>query len=113
MSSLTSQANAISTPHETCDRYGGPHMNTQSQDGHSSMPSQSEQARYIGNQRNEPFSNTYNPGWRNHPNFSWRKNQNVFKPQGNYQQQVLQPPNLPQQKVNVEDALAQLTMNTS
>ena len=21
---------------------------------------------------NKPFSNTYNPGWRNHPNFSWR-----------------------------------------
>ena len=24
---------------------------------------------------NNPYSNTYNPGWRNHPNFSWR-NQN-------------------------------------
>jgi hypothetical protein len=22
-----------------------------------------------------PFSETYNPGWWNHPNFSWRKNQ--------------------------------------
>ena len=22
-----------------------------------------------------PFSNTYNPGWRNHPNFSWSQNQ--------------------------------------
>ena len=21
---------------------------------------------------NDPFSNTYNPGWRNHPNFSWK-----------------------------------------
>ncbi|CAN6691849.1 unnamed protein product [Malus baccata var. baccata] len=28
-----------------------------------------------GNQnqpRNDPFSNTYNPGWRDHPNFRWR-----------------------------------------
>jgi hypothetical protein len=22
--------------------------------------------------RTDPFSNTYNPGWKNHPNFSWR-----------------------------------------
>jgi hypothetical protein len=22
--------------------------------------------------RNDPFSNTYNPGWKHHPNFSWR-----------------------------------------
>ncbi|KAM1967995.1 hypothetical protein ACFX15_042972 [Malus domestica] len=28
----------------------------------------------FGNQyqpRNDPFSNTYNPGWRDHPNFKW------------------------------------------
>ena len=24
-------------------------------------------------QRNDPFSNTYNPRWQNHPNFSWRE----------------------------------------
>jgi hypothetical protein len=23
---------------------------------------------------NNPYSNTYNPDWRNHPNFSWRQN---------------------------------------
>jgi hypothetical protein len=22
-----------------------------------------------------PYSETYNPGWRNHPNFSWKQNQ--------------------------------------
>ncbi|XP_022960432.1 uncharacterized protein LOC111461168 [Cucurbita moschata] len=32
-----------------------------------------------GNQKNNPSSNTYNPGWRNHPNFSW-------KGQGSYNQ---------------------------
>ena len=25
---------------------------------------------------NNPYSNTYNPGWRNHPNFSWRNQTN-------------------------------------
>jgi len=29
---------------------------------------------------NNPYSNTYNYGWRNHPNFSWRS-QNVENPQ--------------------------------
>ncbi|KAI5351515.1 hypothetical protein L3X38_004406 [Prunus dulcis] len=28
--------------------------------------------------RNDPFSNTYNPGWRDHPNLSW-KNNNQFQ----------------------------------
>ncbi|CAN6687759.1 unnamed protein product [Malus baccata var. baccata] len=26
-------------------------------------------------QRNDPFLNTYNPGWRDHPNFKWREPQ--------------------------------------
>ncbi|KAM0956296.1 hypothetical protein ACFX2A_025088 [Malus domestica] len=25
--------------------------------------------------RNDPFSNTYNPGWKDHPNFKWREPQ--------------------------------------
>ena len=42
-----------------------------------------EHANVLGNfnrPRNDPYSNTYNPGWRNHPNFSYR-NQNVENPQ--------------------------------
>ncbi|KAG8491585.1 hypothetical protein CXB51_014659 [Gossypium anomalum] len=34
-----------------------------------------EQVHYMGNNnsrpQNNPYSNTYNAGWRNHPNFSW------------------------------------------
>ncbi|XP_061998986.1 uncharacterized protein LOC133716297 [Rosa rugosa] len=49
--------------------------------------------------RNDPFSNTYNPGWRDHPNFRWKDNDNVQnapqgfqqRPQGFYQKS--QPPN--------------------
>ncbi|CAN6720949.1 unnamed protein product [Malus baccata var. baccata] len=43
-------------------------------------------------QRNDPFSNTYNPGWRDHSNFKWREpqqgqKQNTFRqqPPGFYQ----------------------------
>ncbi|RVW46414.1 Retrovirus-related Pol polyprotein from transposon 297 [Vitis vinifera] len=33
---------------------------------------------------NSPHSNTYNPGWRNHPNLSWREGNNgQFQQQGN------------------------------
>ncbi|XP_058768596.1 uncharacterized protein LOC131642353 [Vicia villosa] len=32
--------------------------------------------------QNNPYSNTYNPGWKNHPNFAWRDQK------GNVQQQV-------------------------
>ncbi|CAN6685971.1 unnamed protein product [Malus baccata var. baccata] len=43
-----------------------------------------------GNQnqpRNDPFSNTYNPGWRDHPNFRWRDT-----PQYGQQSGFRQPP---------------------
>ncbi|KAL6325997.1 hypothetical protein AAG906_038489 [Vitis piasezkii] len=43
-----------------------------------------EQANALGTYKqyssNSPYSNTYNPGWRNHPNLSWREQ--GFQPQG-------------------------------
>ena len=35
-----------------------------------------EQANVLNQYRrseNDPYSNTYNPGWRNHPNFNWKE----------------------------------------
>ena len=40
----------------------------------------SESVNYMGkfqNPNNNPYSNTYNPGWRNHPNFKWSQGQAV------------------------------------
>ncbi|WOG86434.1 hypothetical protein DCAR_0205638 [Daucus carota subsp. sativus] len=37
------------------------------------------------NSRNDAFAPTYNPGWRNHPNFSWTQGQNCQVPQPNFQ----------------------------
>ncbi|XP_022926214.1 uncharacterized protein LOC111433394 [Cucurbita moschata] len=57
-------------------------------------PSNPASIFYVGNQasqgnpKNNPFSNTYNPGWRNHPNFSW-------KGQGSYNQQMPPKANYP------------------
>ncbi|CAN6677808.1 unnamed protein product [Malus baccata var. baccata] len=58
-------------------------------------------------QRNDPFSNTYNPGWRDHPNFKWREpqqgqQQSTFRqqPPGFYQKPFAptQPQAQPAQK---------------
>ncbi|KAL4321462.1 hypothetical protein AHAS_Ahas14G0112900 [Arachis hypogaea] len=39
--------------------------------------SSSEQVNYMGsaprNPNNDPYSQTYNQGWKNHPNFGWRE----------------------------------------
>ena len=54
-----------------------------------------------------PFSNTYNPGWKNHPNFSY-KNQNHVqnhapqRPQGYQAQKPNQPMQVVPQKSNLE-----------
>ncbi|KAL4376644.1 hypothetical protein GQ457_02G032840 [Hibiscus cannabinus] len=58
-------------------------------------PSNQESINYVGNQNrgNNPYSNTYNQGWRKHPNFSWgnqgtnnssqpTRQQNFSEPQG-------------------------------
>ncbi|XP_010523391.1 PREDICTED: uncharacterized protein LOC104801748 [Tarenaya hassleriana] len=40
-----------------------------------------EDVNYVAN---NPYSNTYNPGYRNHPNLSWRNNNVLNPPQNNY-----------------------------
>ncbi|XP_027165399.1 uncharacterized protein LOC113765424 [Coffea eugenioides] len=35
---------------------------------------------YNRNAQNNPYSNTYNPGWRNHPNFVWKDQSNQHRP---------------------------------
>ncbi|XP_073064059.1 uncharacterized protein [Primulina eburnea] len=56
----------------------------------------------------EPFSQNYNPGWRNHPNFSWRNDnaaqfsQPHFQNQQNFQNYA---PYVPPPKRNLEDTL--------
>src|SRR3954468_23698324 len=37
--------------------------------------------------QNNPYANTYNPGWKNHPNFAWKDQQGNFQKQGSTQQQ--------------------------
>ncbi|KAL4387142.1 hypothetical protein GQ457_09G022200 [Hibiscus cannabinus] len=41
-------------------------------------PQNLESSFYVGNfnRNNNPYSNTYNPGWKQHPNFSWKNQRN-------------------------------------
>ncbi|KAI5338623.1 hypothetical protein L3X38_017894 [Prunus dulcis] len=67
-----------------------------------------EQAKLVNSYNrgpiNDPYSQSYNPGWRNHPNFSWRNTKN----QAN-------PPSLqrPQQSSSLEDIVKQMAINQS
>ncbi|CAN6583727.1 unnamed protein product [Malus baccata var. baccata] len=73
-----------------------------------------ESANAIGFQdqnqpRNDPFSNTYNPGWRDHPNFKWRE------PQQGQQQSTFrqQPPGFYQRPFALTQPQAQPAQNKS
>ena len=45
------------------------------------------------NPRNDPFAPTYNPGWKNHPNFSWNQGQNHHSQPSSYQNPPFQKQN--------------------
>ncbi|MED6187493.1 hypothetical protein PIB30_076999 [Stylosanthes scabra] len=80
----------------------------------------------MGNQPRQPYdpnSNTYNPGWRNHPNLGWGGNQNSKNnfqnrpPYQPFQRLPFQPP-FPQQPKptstqSFEAALETLTLTTA
>lgn len=56
-----------------------------------------------------PYSNTYNSGWRNHPNFNWRSEQHqVLNPTAAGSSQCMQQP-APLQKNGLEDTVQQLS----
>ncbi|KAL5560761.1 hypothetical protein UlMin_036972 [Ulmus minor] len=85
----------------------------------------SEQANALhsyGKSSDSPFAPTYNPNWRNHPNFSWRQNQPSMNQSGtqvNMHNQHIHhsnptyPLNVPQQrKPSLEDTLQQFMQST-
>ncbi|KAL4319223.1 hypothetical protein GQ457_18G009160 [Hibiscus cannabinus] len=57
-----------------CDQCGSNH-------DASECGQQVESSCYVGNYNRNTMSNTYNPAWRNHPNFSWKNQNNTLNPQ--------------------------------
>ncbi|XP_034197286.1 uncharacterized protein LOC117612730 [Prunus dulcis] len=74
------------------------------------------QAHYMQQQkpRNDPFSNTYNSGWRQHPNFGWKNNQNVQTAPVQQNQFVPQQnaPAPPGQGKSLEELINSLALST-
>ncbi|MED6117804.1 hypothetical protein PIB30_113287, partial [Stylosanthes scabra] len=130
------EATSTKTPTEAdfiCGICGGPHESNICSFIREDQPV--EQVSYMGNQQRQPFqnpnSNTYNPGWRNHPNFGWGGNQNprninfqnhppfptqqrppYQQPLPFPQQNSLPPPPKPQ-PTSFEAALEKLTLTTT
>ncbi|CAN6713111.1 unnamed protein product [Malus baccata var. baccata] len=74
------------------------------------MQEQANQVNDVSRQRNNPYSNTYNPGWRFHPNLQWNNNPNVMNPPARPPPTTFQPQ---EKKTPVEDLIAQLATNTN
>ncbi|KAG9453395.1 hypothetical protein H6P81_006299 [Aristolochia fimbriata] len=119
--SLTNQLLKLQKPFlvaQICDMCGGGHPSQECQAGNVQAVNFFDHANYVSNFRrsNDPYSNTYNPGWRNHPNFSWSNN-NQHR---NTQQPIAQtrpPPGFqkvarePEQKPNLEDMISKILAN--
>ncbi|XP_057443914.1 uncharacterized protein LOC130736080 [Lotus japonicus] len=79
-----------------------------------------EEVKAMGNPQNNPYSNTYNPGWRNNPNFSWRDqdkfgNSRQYSNKRGYSQDQ-KPPSSQEQgsgKKSLEDIVGELAQATS
>ncbi|KAG8483835.1 hypothetical protein CXB51_023321 [Gossypium anomalum] len=91
------------SPVMRCDSSGrGVHTEYQS----FNPSTEEEQVHYMDNNnsrtQNNPYSNTYNAGWRNYPNFSWggQGNQRPQNPLG-----FQQPPYQQEKKSNLEEML--------
>ena len=104
--------NSVNTCVQVCEICAGQHASRDCPIDNSFMPPVQEQVQYVNNQgrqQNSPYSNTYTPAWKNHPNFSWGNQQQ----QQNYQNRG--PPGFPQQekKSNLEDLVATLAKATT
>ncbi|XP_022875808.1 uncharacterized protein LOC111394287 [Olea europaea var. sylvestris] len=115
MDNLSKSVNMVHQSPPVCEGCGADHASTRCPLA-STHVNQSEEVSYAQNfqrQQNNPFSNTFNPGWKNHPNFSWSNNQgqeqggsNQNKPPG-FQQQQHQG-----RRPSLEDLLAQYITKT-
>lgn len=67
-----------------CEIYSGPHQTCYC----FATPQQVEEIKFL--KQNNPYSNTYNPGWKNNPNFSWKDKKGTAPQHGQYQTQYQQ-----------------------
>ncbi|KAL5544723.1 hypothetical protein UlMin_008507 [Ulmus minor] len=85
--------NVASVLNVSCENCAENHSNVECQFVGQAQENSPDQVNYVANNQRQfnPNSNYYNPGWRNHPNFSWSNNQNVQKPPSGFQAQEKKP----------------------
>lgn len=66
------QANISQIQTLRCEFYGEGHSN-----GNCTLEVESSEIHHANFQKNNPYFNTYNPGWKDHLNFKWRNNQTL------------------------------------
>ncbi|KAL5583117.1 hypothetical protein UlMin_015559 [Ulmus minor] len=99
--------NVASVLNVSCENCAENHSNVECQFVGQAQENSPDQVNYVANNQRQfnPNSNYYNPGWRNHPNFSWSNNQNVQKPPSSFQAQEKKP--------TMEEAFTQFMMRTN
>ncbi|XP_050889910.1 uncharacterized protein LOC127095237 [Lathyrus oleraceus] len=71
-------------PTVCCEICSGPHQTCYCFE----TPQQVEEIKFL--KQNNPYSNTCNPGWKNHPNISWKDKKGTAHQHGQYQTQCQQ-----------------------
>ena len=108
-------ASSSSQTLSSCGTCGGGHEATQCPISVASVAPMEQVDFVSGGQRGlgNPYSSTYNQGWRNHPNFSWGQGSQQRAPSPP-QQQAYQNASLPQKARNytTEDVLARFMVST-
>jgi hypothetical protein len=74
LDALTKEVKELKLKSEKCEMCRGGHATSE-----CPLIHQEEQVDFVGDQNcgsNNSYGNSYNPGWRNHPNFSWKSSGN-------------------------------------
>ncbi|KAK8975369.1 hypothetical protein V6N11_057463 [Hibiscus sabdariffa] len=104
LSAITNMLKNLHKPTELQDARAVSCVHCDGNHNPNDCPAMHESACYVGNYNrnaNNPYSNTYNPGWRQHPNFSWGSQGGGNTSSANRQQNMKAPPgfqtNMPSQ----------------
>ncbi|XP_075489529.1 uncharacterized protein LOC142528372 [Primulina tabacum] len=102
----------------SCEKCGGEHFVKDCQDDNPFYVQNEAPVNQVGVQnrsRNDPYSNTYNPGWRQHPNFSWGGQNSQNRPQGEQpygKQPMYRSDPLREEKSNLEQMMSKFISST-
>ncbi|XP_073304614.1 uncharacterized protein [Primulina huaijiensis] len=100
-----------------CEKCGGEHYVKDCQDSGPFYVNEEAPVNQLGIQnrpRNDPYSNTYNPGWRQHPNFSWGGQGSQTRPKGGqqYSKQPMYRHEPRDEKSNLEQMMSKFISST-